>query len=98
MVTLFGKAIIAVRDDNGGVMFDRKMFISALSKPRAQRIFHEMDEKFAFLGDEGVDILIARGKESILCELLLFDTRTSDELREYAQAWITADQLLKAVQ
>ena len=98
MVTLFGKAVIAARDDNGGVMFDRKMFISALSKPRAQRIFHEMDEKLSFLGDDGVDTLIAIGKENVICELLLFDTRTSDELREYAQAWITADQLLKAVQ
>jgi hypothetical protein len=98
MVTLFGKPITVVMDDNGGVMFDRKMFIQALTKARAQRIFREMDEKLAFLGEDGVDTLIATGKECVICELLLFDSRTSDELREYAQTWVMAHQLLEAIQ
>lgn len=91
---LFGKAVHAVRDDYGSVMFERKSFISALGKPRAERIFSEMGRVLAFLGDDGAEALIEQGKEYVLCNFILSNKDTSDELREYATAWVTAYELL----
>ena len=95
-VMLFGKQVMAIRDENGAVMFERKSFINALSVPRAKRIFGEMQELLSFLGDDGADEIIAAGKEHILCNLILADKRASEELREYATAWVTAYEMLAA--
>ena len=92
-VKLFGKPVLAVRDGSQ-VMFERASFMRAISKPRAQRIFKELEERLAFLGPDGPDALIAEGKEHMICALLLSSSDTSDELREYASAWVTAFEML----
>ena len=93
-VVLFGKTVMAVKDENGAVMFERKSFINALSVPRAKRIFGEMQELLSFLGEDGADEIIAQGREHILCTLILADKHASEDLREYATAWVTAYEML----
>ena len=93
-VPLFGKKVKAVCVD-GCVMFERKSFVSALGKPRAERIFSELNDITAFLGPDGTEELISSGKEHLLCGLVLADKRASEELVSYANAWISAYELLR---
>lgn len=92
-VELFGKKVKAVCVD-GCVMFERKSFVNALGKPRADRIFGELSEMTAFLGPDGAEELISSGKEHLLCGLVLADKTSSKELVSYANAWISAYERL----
>lgn len=93
-VELFGRRVKAVCHD-GNVMFERESFVKAIGKARASRIFDSMSEALSFLGDDGVEALIADGKEHMLCELLLVDKHTPPELAEYATAWLSAYEILR---
>jgi hypothetical protein len=93
-VKLFGRLVKAVCID-GIVMFDRDSFSGAVGVARAKRIYGEMGELFSFLGPDGVDELVASGKEHLLCETILCDKSASGELREYATAWVSAFELLR---
>jgi hypothetical protein len=93
-VDLFGRKVTAVLLD-GTVGFERGSFIDAIGKPRARRIYEAMSDAFEFMGQEGIDALIADGKENLLCETVLLDSGTPMELREYAKAWVCAYTMLK---
>ena len=92
-VEMFGKSVKAVCID-GIVMFDRDSFSCAVGVVRAKRIYKEMGDLFSFLGPDGVDELVASGKEHLLCETILCDKNASGELREYATAWVSAFEML----
>ncbi len=94
LVDLFGKRVKAV-EMNGSIMFDRASFVSVVGKACATRIFEAMDEAFSFLGQDGVDTLVADGKEYLLCQLVLADKNSPDELHQYAMAWVSAYELLR---
>jgi hypothetical protein len=91
---MFGKQVKAV-EINGTIMFDRASFVGVVGKPRATRIFEAMDDAFSFLGQDGVDTLVADGKEHLLCQLILADKNSAPELEQYASAWVSAYELLK---
>lgn len=93
-VDLFGKQVTAVLLD-GSVGFERDSFVEALGRPRARRIYEAMGEAFAFMGQEGINALIASGKEHLLCQVVLADKDAPHELRAYAKAWTSAYTLLK---
>lgn len=93
-VKLFGKDVKAVCVD-GCVMFERKSFVNALGKQRADRIFNELSDITSFLGKDGTEELIAAGKEHLICGLVLADKNASSEIVEYANAWISAYEMLR---
>lgn len=94
LVDMFGKKVKAIAM-NDTIMFDRASFVGVVGRPRATRIFEAMDEAFSFLGKEGVDSLVASGKEHMLCQLVLCDKNSPEELVEYASAWVSAYELLR---
>ena len=93
-IEMFGKHVKAVCID-GVVMFDRDSFSGAVGVARAKRIYKEMGDLFSFLGPDGVDELVASGKEHLLCQTILCDKDASGELREYATAWVSAFEMLR---
>ena len=96
-VRLFGREVTALKE-NGVVMFDRKSFISAIGRDRANRIFASMRETFDFMGDEGVEWVVGAGKEHLLCQLVLMDPDATPELKEYAGAWMIAYEKLAGME
>jgi len=93
-VDLFGKKVKAI-DQDGCVMFERKSFISAIGKSRAERVFAALDDVTSFLGPDGAKELVESGKEHLLCGLVLADKNSPAELVSYATAWITAYKMLR---
>lgn len=96
-VDLFGKQVTAVLLD-GTVYFERASFVETLGRPRARRIYEAMSEAFDFIGQDGIDALIADGKEYLLCQTVLIDSDAPQELQAYAKAWVSAYALLKGEQ
>lgn len=95
-VALFGGKVRAL-DADGAVAFERDSFVKAIGKARAMRIYSAMNEAFDFIGTDGVDALVASGKEHLLCGLVLADKSADPELLEYARAWVEAYELLRNV-
>lgn len=93
-VNLFGAPVKAVIR-SGSVMFERESFVHAIGKSRARRIFSYMRDAFEFLGDDGVEEIVASGKEHLLCQVVLSDKNSPEELVRYATAWVQAYELLK---
>jgi hypothetical protein len=96
-VNLFGNPVKVINED-GAVLFDKASFVRAVGWGRSKRIFQAMDEEFAFLGREGVDQLVAEGKDYILNQLVLANKDAPQELRDYAMAWSEAYELMAGQQ
>lgn len=96
-VKLFGKDI-EVAGENGEVLFDRESFMRACGKERAVKLFDDLNDMFAFLGEDGLQELIDAGKSHLVCKHILDYAKVGTDLRAYAEAWVEASEKLRSNQ